>query len=47
MEAIKAIFLEGESPTLIGNSNVLAGNIFVYQLFVEKVHTYVLLKNGR
>ena len=32
--------------TLITNSNILAGNIFVYQLFVEKVSTYLLLKNS-
>ena len=32
--------------TLITNSNILAGNIFVYQLFVEKVCTYPLLKNS-
>ena len=32
--------------TLIRNSNISAGNIFVYQLFVEKVRTYLLLKNG-
>ena len=31
--------------TLIGNSDVLAENIFVYQLLVEKVPTYLLSKN--
>ena len=31
---------------LIRNSNILPGHIFVYQLFVEKVCTYLLLKNG-
>ena len=30
---------------LIGNSDVLAENIFVYQLLVEKVCTYLLSKN--
>ena len=32
--------------TLIGSLNVLAGNIFAYQLFVEKVRTWLLLKKG-
>lgn len=32
--------------TSIRTSNVFAGNIFVYQLFVENVCTYLLLKNG-
>ena len=32
--------------TFTGNLNVLAGNIFAYQLLVEKVRTYLLLKNG-
>ena len=26
--------------------NILVENIFVYQLFIEKVPTYLLLKNG-
>ena len=32
--------------TLIRYSDILTGNIFLYQLFVEKVRTYLLLKNG-
>ena len=32
--------------TLIGNPNVLVANILVYQFFVEKVHTYLLLGNA-
>ena len=31
---------------LITNSNILAESVFVYQLSVEKVCAYLLLKNG-
>ena len=30
----------------MGNFNVLVGNIYVYQFFVEKGRTYLLLKKG-